>query len=451
MAGKTSATELLKSRFPGGIHLQGAKERTAGLAIVELPPPQVVRVPLSQHVGAPAKVLVNKGDVVAKGQVIGEPSAFISAYVHASIAGKVNGLVQVPHPVTGAPTEAVEIEREGEDRWAEGLNLERDVSALSVDEIRRAIHQAGIVGMGGAAFPTQVKLSPPDTKPIDTVIINGAECEPYLTADHRLMLESPEEILAGARIIMQVLGARRIYIAIEANKPDAYELLREKASAADDIVPLLVQVIYPQGGEKQLIKTVLDREVPIGGLPMDVAVVVQNVGTAAAIYQAVCYNRPLVERVVTVTGPGVEKPGNFRVRIGTPIGELLRAAGVGEAPAKVVLGGPMMGVAQASVETPVTKGTSGVLVLTDRRTYASLACIRCGRCVEYCVMRLVPSELSIFGEEQRFEEAEAAGVMDCIECGCCTYVCPAKRPIGHYIKFLKAEINKRRAARKSGE
>jgi electron transport complex protein RnfC len=296
-----------------------------------------------------------------------------------------------------------------------------------------------------------VKLSPPDSKPIDTVIINGSECEPYLTADHRLMLECPDEILGGTAIIMQALGARQGYIAIEANKPDAYRLFRERVSSHDNIVPLLVQVKYPQGGEKQLIKTVLDREGPVGGLPIDVCVVVQNVVTASAVYGAVRFNRPLIDRVVTVTGPGVENPGNFRARVGTPIRELLEHAGACQAPAKVLLGGPMMGVAQASAETPVSKGTTGILVLTDRRTYESLACIRCGRCVDYCVMGLVPSELSIFGEEERFEEAEATGVMDCIECGCCDYVCPAKRPIVHYIKFLKAEINRRRAAQKSAE
>jgi electron transport complex protein RnfC len=309
----------------------------------------------------------------------------------------------------------------------------------------------GIVGMGGAAFPTHVKLSPPKEKPIDTFIINGAECEPYLTADHRLMLEEPENILEGARIAMHILGVERGIIAIESNKPDAIEKMRGLAEDIPELHVFALKVRYPQGAEKQLIKTLVNREVPFsGGLPMDVGVIVQNVGTLSAIYKAVRFGIPLIERITTVTGSGVHEPKNLRVRIGTPIRALIEACGgftsdVG----KVIMGGPMMGVSQYSVEVPV-KGTSGILVqpLSEVEEGVTQPCIRCGSCIQACPAGLMPTVLAVFAQRDLFEEAERYDVVDCIECGCCNYVCPAKIPLVHLLRYAKAEVlaRKKKAA-----
>ena len=437
---------MLKT-FTGGVHPHDYKELSKGAAIRRLDPPAEVVVALSQHIGAPAQAVVQKGDEVKKGQLIGEAGGFVSAPVHAPVSGKVLKLDTCPHPV-GMKVGAVVIENDGADEWIEGCDRERDYSSLSPKEIKEAIMAAGIVGMGGATFPTHVKLSPPPEKPIEYAILNGAECEPFLTSDYRLMKEKPDGVYEGFKIIMRALGAKKGIIAIESNKPDAFATMQKKAAGDSDITVELLKVKYPQGAEKTLIKTVLDREVPSGGLPMDVGVVVQNVGTAFAVFEALAYNRPLIERVVTVTGDRVRKPSNFLAPIGTPIQALLDAAETSEKFNKVILGGPMMGIAQYTTGLPVMKGTSGVLVTGAKDTGAWRSCIRCGRCVEVCPMQLVPSQISVYAEANDFAALKEWDVLDCVECGCCTYICPARRPIVHFVKHGKAELARMRAEEK---
>jgi len=344
------------------------------------------------------------------------------------------------HPI-GFRVQAVVIKRDGEEQWADQAGQSSDWHWLDPTQLRDKIAGGGIVGMGGATFPTMVKLSPPPDKTIDTIIVNGVECEPFLTSDHRLMLEKPEAIVEGLEIILKTTGAMRGIVAIEANKPDAAQVMRQATAGLDGVSVQVLPVKYPQGAEKQLIYAITGREVPAGGLPMDVGVVVQNVGTAAAIADAVIRSVPLIERVLTVAGDGVENPGNFLVRIGTPLRSVIERCGpTGEA-GKVILGGPMMGLAQGSIdEISVNKGTSGVLVLRDADASGWRQCIRCGRCVRSCPMGLAPSVLSVLCEQLRFDEAADAGLMNCIECGVCAYVCPSKRPMVSQYKLGKAEV-----------
>jgi len=437
--------------FRGGVHPHDAKEPTRDRTIAELPLPDRVALLMSQHIGAPCAPTVKKGDRVLTGQVVGEARGFVSAPVHSSIRGKVVAVEPRPSPVTGARVPAVIVERDGEDEWAEGTNVERaDAADLDGDRIKELIFQAGIVGLGGATFPTHVKLSPPPDKKIDTVILNGAECEPYLNCDNRLMREKPEEVAKGFQLILRALGCDNGVIAVESNKPKAFEAMRKAADGQARVEMLKVK--YPQGAEHQLIKALLGREVPWrGGLPMAVGVVVQNVATAYAAYEAVYLARPLIGRVVTVTGDGVEDPGNFLVRNGASVGLLLERAGLKPEAKKLIFGGPMMGIAQRSSDTPVTKGTSGVLVLTDAAIFESGPCIRCGRCVNACPYGLMPAAISRAIERRSIEGALEWNVLECKECGCCTYVCPAKRPIVHQVKFAKAEIAKQKAREKAKE
>jgi len=438
---------ILVKGFKGGVHPADKKELSAGKAIEVAPVPKVVRIPLQQHLGAPCNPIVKPGDIVKKGQKIGEPTGFVSAPVHASVSGKVLEIAPTPH-IFGTEVPAVIIENDGQETWADGVNTERDLNALSIDDIKKAVKECGLVGMGGATFPTHVKISPPPNKPIDTFIANGVECEPYLTADYRLMLEKPDEILEGVKLLSRAVNAARIIVAIEANKPDAVKLMRERVKAKNlnfEVVQLKVK--YPQGAEKQLIKALTGREVPPPpGLPMDVGCLVQNVGTCYAAMQACKFNIPLIERVVSVTGEGVEEPKNLLCRIGTPIKDLLTLCRIKPSAQKLILGGPMMGLAQWTDEVVVVKGTSGVLALEDVPTPEQGPCIRCGRCVEVCIIGLVPSAISIAVEAQDWDAAERENVLDCIECGCCTYTCPAKRQIVHYVKQAKAVIMPRKAA-----
>jgi len=436
--------------FRGGVHPHDAKDRTRGLQIRELPAPDEAVILLSQHIGAPCAATVAKGDRVLTGQVVGQPQGFVSAPIHSSVTGKVTAVEPRPNPVTGKPVPAVIIAREGEDEWAEGANTdEQDASGLTAKEIKQKILDAGIVGLGGATFPTHVKLSPPPDMKIDTVILNAAECEPYLTCDHRLMLEKPGEVLEGFGLLMRALDCTNGIVGIESNKPDAFEAMRRAAGNGTIRVEIL-PVKYPQGAEHQLIKALLGREVPWhGGLPMAVGCVVQNVATAFAVYEAVRFNRPLIRRVLTVTGDGVATPANFLTRVGTPVKTLLAEAGLRPEARKLIFGGPMMGIAQSSADTPTTKGTSGVLVLTDAAIFVSGPCIRCGRCVTACPYGLTPAMISRAVERKNIAVAEEWNVMECKECGCCTFVCPAKRPIVHQVKFAKAEIAKRKAREKA--
>lgn len=435
--------------FRGGVHPDDQKRYTAAKPIEVAPVPQKVIIPTRQHIGAPTTPVVKVGDLVKKGQVIAEAQAFVSSPVHASVSGKVTEIAEYPHPVFGS-CPAVVIESDGQDEWIEGLPLERDWEALDVNAIKDIIRQAGIVGMGGATFPTHVKMAPPPEKPIDSLILNAAECEPFLTADHRVMLESAERIVTGMRISMKVLGVNKGYIGIEENKPDAIATM-QKATAGTGIEVVSLKTKYPQGAEKTLIKVVVDREVPSGGLPMDVGVVVQNVGTVVAIADAVQKGLPLIERVTTVTGGAITEPKNLLLRVGTTFAQAIElCGGFKEAPAKLIMGGPMMGMAQCRIDVPVIKGTSGILALSpsDVNAGEEKPCIRCGRCVDACPMGLVPSMLSILGQRGLYEPAkEEYDLLDCVECGSCVYVCPAKRNIVHYIKYLKAQ-NAAAAAKK---
>jgi Na+-translocating ferredoxin:NAD+ oxidoreductase subunit C len=426
--------------FPGGLHPPDNKEWTAHKAIEECPLPQELIIPLSQHIGAPAEVCVAKGDHVKKGQVIGRAKAFISVAVHASTSGEVIAVEPRPHPA-GRLLPAVVIRPDFEDAWCEEI-VSADPDTLDPDQIRERIRDAGIVGMGGAAFPTHVKLSPPPEKPIDTLILNGAECEPYLTADHRLMIEEPERILDGLRLMGRALGVKRLMVGIEANKQDAVETMKRFGAPLEiEFVPL--EVKYPQGAEKQLILALTGSEVPTGRLPMDVGVVVQNVATAAAASDAVRRGISLIERVVTVTGPSVVAPKNLRVRIGTPYAHLLEhCGGLAGDPTKIIMGGPMMGTAQLSLEVPVTRGTSGILLFTEGEIplVKEGPCIRCGRCVRVCPARIMPTTIAAYARLGMMEEAEHFNAMDCIECGCCTYTCPAAIPLVQALRHAKVAI-----------
>lgn len=438
-------------RFYGGVHPLESKTAST-VAIVSAPLLATYVVPLQQHIGVPAKPVVQKGDKVLRGQLLGEPGGFISAAVHAPTSGTVKELGSCLGPA-GNQIPAVILESDGEDLAAEAMAV-LDWRNASPDELKKRIAEAGIVGMGGAAFPSVVKLSPPPNKTIDTLILNGVECEPCLTADHRLMLEKPDQVLIGAQITARVLGVKRVIIAIEENKADAVALLQEKAVGSQVEVRAL-RVRYPQGAEKQLIYALTGRKVPSGGLPMDVSCVVQNVGTAAAICEAVCEGRPLYERVTTVTGTPLLAPGNWRFRVGTPYAEAIKlAGGVKEDPVKIISGGPMMGMAVYSLDIPIMKNCSGILLLTadEVRQYESNPCIRCGRCNDTCPMGMMPGILSVQIEKERFELAEQWHVLDCIECGCCAFGCPAGRPLVQHMRRAKAEVmtaRKAKAAKKA--
>lgn len=437
--------------FRGGVHPNDRKSYTSGKAIEVLPVPNKVTIPVRQHIGAPCSPVVKKGDEVKKGQVIAKTDAFVSANIHASISGTVVDIGDYNHPVFGK-CQAIVIENDGKDEWVEGIPVERnDWEKLDKKELLNIIKEAGIVGMGGATFPTHVKLSPPPDKKVDTFILNAAECEPYLTADHRMMLEQSERIVNGVKITMKVLGIDKGYVGIEQNKPDAIDVMT-KAFEGTGVQVVGLPTKYPQGAEKMLIKVLVDKEVPSGGLPADVGVVVQNVGTVAAISDAVLKGIPLIERVTTVSGGAIKEPKNLLVRVGTLFSDAIEyCGGFSETPEKLLSGGPMMGMAQSHIDLPIIKGVSGILALSkkDINSGKESACIHCGRCVEVCPMHLVPSKLSILGERGLFEQAkEEANLLDCVECGSCVYVCPAKRNIVQYIKYCKAQNAAQNAKKK---
>lgn len=432
---------MLKT-FRGGIHPSYNKTLTSNKPIEKANLPKLVIIPLGQHVGAPCEPIVKAGDLVKRGQKIGEAKAFVSAPIHASISGEVKAVEPKPHP-GGGMVMSVVIESDGKDELFAEVKPQKSLEELSPEEIKNLIREAGIVGMGGAGFPTQVKLSPPKEKTIDTIIVNGAECEPYLTADHRLMLERPEDVVFGLEVILKATGVKKGIIAIEDNKPDAAAAIKKAAAGRENIEVVSMATKYPQGGEKQLINAVTGREVPSRGLPMDVNVIVDNAGTCAAIAQAVKTGMPLIERILTVTGSGIKEPKNLLVKIGTPFGEILeQCGGVKEKTGKVVMGGPMMGLSQSSMEVPVIKGTSGILVLeaSDVRLAEQSPCIRCARCVDACPIHLLPTNLGKLAEKSMWPEAEQYHALDCIECGCCAYVCPAHIPLTQLIRLAKNQI-----------
>ena len=428
-------------KFKGGIHPLEGKELTAGKELRIAPLFDKYIVPVRQSIGAPPTLTVKKGDTVKKGQRIAEPGGFVSVPLHSPVCGTVGDIVEITG-VTGASEQAVEIIADGTDEWDTGLDPIPNWADTEKDVLKKRILDAGIVGMGGAAFPTHVKLSPPPEKNIDTLIINGAECEPFLTADHRLMLTRTEEALTGIAIAAKILKVSRIFVGVEDNKMDAIEKMTAAAAKFKiTVVPLHVK--YPQGAEKQLIYALTGRQVLEGGLPMDVGCVVMNIGTAAAVHDAVVLGHPLIERITTVTGTPVVDPANYLARIGTPIRKLLElCGGVKENPAKVIMGGPMMGFAQSNIDVPVAKNSSGVLLMAPEEIeqFEGNPCIRCSRCVKACPMNLLVPTLSTMIEAGEFAMAEHNYVMDCVECGTCAYICPAKRPLVQHFRRAKAEI-----------
>ena len=437
--------------FSGGIHPTGnGKVLTQSRLVRTAPLLDRYTVIVHQNAGAPPEVVVSPGDKVKKYQLIAKASSFVSADLHSPTSGVVKGIINVPGAM-GIPVPAIEIISDGLDEAGELLTPIPDWQDADPKDLLQRVGDAGLVGMGGASFPTRVKLSIPPGKTVDTLILNGAECEPFLTADHRLMIESPCRVLEGAAILGKILGIKNIYVGIEINKRDAIAELELFAKEYQvKIVPLQVQ--YPQGSEKQLIHAITQRKVPAGGLPMDAGCVVQNVGTAAAVSDAVTLGIPLIERIVTVTGRVVKKPGNWKLRIGTPVMKAIELCdGVTDEPGKLILGGPMMGFAQNSYEVPVSKNTSGILLLSRKRAinYRANNCIRCGRCVQGCPMHLCTCLLATAIEGGRYDLAEQNHVMDCLECGSCAYVCPAHRPLVQILRLAKAEIRRQRAEAKA--
>ncbi len=433
-----------KHLFNGGCHPPENKDATKDLESRPAKAPAFVAVSFSQHIGKPSTPLVKVGERVLRGQRIADNQGFVSAPAHASISGTAKGVVQLRHPL-GFLVDALKIENDGLDEWHPDANQDRDVSAMTPDEIRKAVQDAGIVGMGGATFPTHVKLAPPPDKPMDILVLNGAECEPFLTADDRLMTERPEEILRGMELMARAVNAKTLIVGIEDNKPRAIKSMCDAAERIGVKVDVrALPVMYPQGAEKQLIYATTGRVVPAGGLPMDVGVLVHNTASAYACYEACRYNRPITERIVTVTGPGVRKPANLWVRIGTMAKDLLEECEFdANATKKLIVGGPMMGMPMRDLEWATTKGGNGVLCLTDPAAYVYDPCIRCSRCVDACPMGLLPCTLSNYGEANLLAEAVDVNARDCIECGCCSYVCPSKRPIVQWVRMEKAEINRK--------
>ena len=424
--------------FAGGIHPRetlGGKRVTGVMPVVNAQTPATVAISLSQHVGAPCKPIVKPGQYVLMGQKVGEPVGYMGAPVHSSVSGVVKGIK--PRTVaSGARVDCVIIENDGLDTKVGGLNVIEDPMTADRDVLLNAIREAGIVGLGGAAFPTQVKLSPPEDKKIEYLLINGAECEPYLTGDHRMMVERAKYVVDGARIAGRILNAKRIRIGVELNKPDAIDALRKHAGRDIEVCPLKVK--YPQGGEKQLIRALARRKVPSGKLPMDVGCVVMNVSTAAQISVSLRTGMPCISRVVTVTGL-VRKPCNLKVRVGTDIGSVIeQAGGALEGAERVILGGPMMGAGAYNLNTPVMKATGGVLLLGQQKKQKESSCIRCGSCVQACPMGLMPLTIYAMGKKGLFAEAVAKEhALDCMECGSCAYDCPAKLPLVHMIRVVK--------------
>jgi electron transport complex protein RnfC len=430
--------------FKGGIHPPHGKKYSEKKAIEKANDPKIVKIPLSQHIGAPCKPIVKKGDFVKVGQQIGEPLAFVSAPIHSSVSGVVKDVKDVK--IAGGMGSCIIIESDGEFQLCENVSSKGDVESLSGKEILEIIKNAGIVGMGGAGFPTHVKLSPPPDKNIDLVILNGAECEPYLTADHRLMIERADDIVYGLKAIMKVLNVEKGYIGIENNKTDAIKIMQE-AVKGENIVIQGLKTKYPQGAEKQLIHAISGREVPSGGLPMEAGAVVNNVATAYAIADAIKTGMPLINRICTITGSAIKEPKNLEILVGTEITEIIeQCGGFIEEPGKILLGGPMMGRATSAIDIPSTKTTSGILAFNkvDAIIPEPSLCIKCGKCVEVCPINLLPVYISANAENGNFDNAEKLNAMDCIECGSCSFICPSKRKLLEGIRLTKNRIRSKK-------
>lgn len=431
--------------FKKGVHPGDYKEYTNRCQIEEMPPSDEVFIPVQQHIGAPDEPVVSRRDDVKTGQVIGRSEKYVSSPVHSPVTGTVKKIDTFLHPM-GSKTTMIQISRDDEDDW-DLLPITEDWRSESADTLRQRIWDAGIVGLGGAAFPTHVKLAPPEDKPVDSFILNGCECEPYLTADHRIMVERTDKILTGMAIIMKALGVEKGYIGIEDNKPDAIDAMQERIAALGyDYHLVALETKYPQGAEKMLIQSVLDRKVPAGGLPMDVGVVVNNVGTSMAVAEAITEGKPLVQRVVTVTGDGIAEPKNVLARVGTPFQAVIEyCGGLKENARQVFMGGPMMGLAQYDLSVPIVKATSGIICTTEAhfQRFESYPCIQCGSCVDACPMNLVPTRLARYAQKKNMDMLEELGVQNCIECGSCAFSCPSHIPLVQWIRVGKYRLSER--------
>lgn len=431
--------------FKGGVHPNDHKSATASIAVVDLAPPEELVFPVSQHIGAPAKPCVKVGDRVLMGQKIAEADGFMSANIHSSVSGSVVAIEKRLHP-NGFPTESIVVKNDGQDELMPPIeNCGYDYKLKSAKEIIEIIREAGIVGMGGATFPTHVKLSVPDEANIDYVIINGAECEPYLTSDYRAMLETPEEIITGLEILMHIFGLKDGYIGIEDNKPAAIASMKRAAEEVTDgkIHIVTLKTKYPQGAEKQLINAVTGRKMPPGTLPWQSGCIVNNIDTCASIARAVTKGLPLRNRIVTLGGDAVNNPMNYRVRIGTPFSYIIEQSGGLKCEVKkVLMGGPMMGMAVANTSVPVIKGTSGIIAYGEvaARLDDETSCIRCAKCVYVCPMKLQPNLLDLAARQHDTDMLQKLNVVDCIECGSCAYVCPSKRRQVQQIKVAKVKL-----------
>jgi len=443
---------MFAKTFRGGVHPAQHKESTVDKRIKAVPAPPEIILPLTQHIGAPNLPLLAPGDTVKVGQRIAASDSFISAPVHSSVSGKIKKIQDFFNPVHGMAKAAI-IENDGKNETVP-FEARENPAALSKEKLINIIKDAGIVGLGGAAFPTHVKLKLPEGKSADSLIANGAECEPYLTCDHRLMVERTGKIIKGIHLAAAILGVKNIFLAVEENKLGAVfaieKTIREISRKSRSDIPIQVTVLktkYPQGGEKQLVKAVLGREVPPGKLPLDAGVVVQNVGTCLALYEAVYEGKPLIERCVTLTGSCVREPGNFIVRLGTPLKDVVKfCGGFTEPPAKIIVGGPMMGVAQYTLDIPIIKGTTGVVFLSKKEmeTPEELSCVRCARCVDICPVNLLPTEIMRMVKYSRWHRMKELYPSDCIECGACSYACLSKIPLVQYIKLAKQKESEKK-------
>jgi electron transport complex protein RnfC len=456
---QSSPTQRKLWRFHGGIHLPDEKALSNGRPVSPAPIPKVLTIPLQQHIGAPARPLVAVGERVLKGQKIAEAQGYVSAPVHASSSGIVVAIEEraVPHP-SGLAAPCVVIETDGEDQWAELPEPMADYRNRDPSELRDRVRWAGIVGLGGAAFPTSIKLNPGSDKTIRTLIVNGAECEPYITCDDMLMRERAGQVLRGMRIVRHLLGAEECLIGIEDNKPEAIAAMRQAVAESDisyRVQVVAIPTLYPSGGEKQLIQILTGREVPSHGIPAQIGIVCQNVGTCAAVAEAVLEGRPLISRIVTLTGRGFGVPRNLEVRIGTSAADLIaHAGGLNRELAKLVLGGPMMGFALDERDVPITKAANCLLALTPEESPdpgPALACIRCGACAEACPVSLLPQQMYWYARAKDLDKAQDYNLFDCIECGCCAHVCPSHIPLVQYYRYAKTESWAREREKRQAE
>ena len=442
---------LNKMRLPSfrnGVHPPENKKLTSGIASRRLPFPKEIILPLSQHLGRPAEARVKPGDRVERGDVIAAASGYVSSFVHASAAGTVKSIEHWPHPA-GAMQPSIRIEVDPHSTQLQRPRLVPHWDEVPEEQLSEEISKAGIVGLGGAAFPMHVKLRPPEDQPVDVLMVNGCECEPYLTSDHRVMLERPEHVFQGIRIVLRSLGISRAVIGIEANKPDAIEVMQGHVPDDLDVRIQPLEVKYPQGAEKMLIKAVTGREVPSGKLPSSVGALVQNVATTASVALVFETGQPLIERIMTVSGRGIRNPGNWVIPFGTKLGDVIAASGgFTEDAAEIVFGGPMMGQSQASLDVPVLKATGGILVLSkdECKKQEIMPCIRCGKCIDACPVFLNPQLMGALARVDRYEEMTENNLGDCMLCGCCSFVCPSNIPLSQLFAMSKIQLNRLKAA-----